>query len=345
MHNLKIGSNIKDYEVSFDDDFLTKDVASLGTHFIVDENVMQHLGTEFYQATTQKPVYLLHATEENKSYTHIGKVIDYLVENKLQRSSHLVAIGGGITQDIACFIASTYMRGVTWTFIPTTLLAQADSCIGSKSSINFGKYKNLLGTFNPPDQVVICNKFLSTLSKNDFNSGIGEIVKLFLLDNKEIDVNLINMNSVSDYVYGALLIKKRYIEVDEFDVSVRNILNYGHCVGHAIESATNFGIPHGIAVAMGMDVVNRFAMEQQLITKERFTALHNVIYPCYKDFELYPINLDKIAPTMSKDKKNTGNMLNIILPVDGVFAKKGFEQNEQTLDVLLRCFKFGPAAF
>jgi 3-dehydroquinate synthase len=343
VHNFIVNSRNKDYTVAFDDNFLNADIAALGSHFIVDANVIQHLGLEFYQAAHQKSIYILHATEENKSYNQIGKVIDHLLVNNLKRDSHLVAIGGGITQDITCFVASTFMRGINWTFVPTTLLAQADSCIGSKSSINFGNYKNLLGTFNPPDQVFICNKFLTSLSRHDFYSGIGEIVKLFLLDNQDICVDNITTANVSEYVSAALQIKKKYIEVDEFDRGIRNLLNYGHCVGHAIESATNFAIPHGIAIAMGMDIVNKFAHEQNLIREDRYRQLNKIIYPCYQDFADHSINLDRVLPALFKDKKNTGNMLNLILPVNEGFAKQGFERNKQILDSLLGCFQFNPA--
>jgi 3-dehydroquinate synthase len=338
VHDYDISSLSKTYTVSFDDTLLSKDIAAMGTHFIIDKNVMQHLGPVFYSAAQSKAVYLLNATEENKSYDRIGQVIEYLLTNNLRRDSHLVAIGGGITQDIACFIASTFMRGIDWTFIPTTLLAQADSCIGSKSSINFGPYKNLLGTYNPPNQIYISNEFLHTLTPQDFLSGVGEIVKLFILDHQAVDVAAVTVDTVSDYVYQAQQIKKTYIEFDEFDRGPRNLLNYGHCIGHAIESATNFGIPHGIAIAKGMDIANRFALQQELITQEQYDTMHSTIHPCYAAFDSYPINMNAIIPALSKDKKNTGNMFNLILPVGAQFEKRGFVKSPELTDNILRCF-------
>jgi 3-dehydroquinate synthase len=338
VHDYDISSQSKTYTVNFDDTLLSNDIANMGTHFIIDKNVMQHLGPEFYSRAQSKAVYLLDATEENKSYDKIGRVIEYFLANSLRRDSHLVAIGGGITQDIACFIASTFMRGINWTFIPTTLLAQADSCIGSKSSINFGQYKNLLGTYNPPNQIYISNQFLHTLTSQDFLSGLGEVVKLFILNHRDIDVNTITVDNVSEYVYQAQQIKKTYIEFDEFDRGPRNLLNYGHCIGHAIESATNFGIPHGIAIARGMDIANLFALQQELITQEQYDTMHTIIYPCYAAFDSYPIKLDAIIPALSKDKKNTGNMFNLILPVGSQFEKRGFVKSPELTDNILRCF-------
>jgi 3-dehydroquinate synthase len=338
VHDYDISSLSKTYTVNFDDTLLSKDIAAMGTHFIIDKNVMEHLGLEFYNAAQSKAVYLLDATEENKSYDRIGQVIEYFLTNNLRRDSHLVAIGGGITQDIACFIASTFMRGIDWTFLPTTLLAQADSCIGSKSSINFGPYKNLLGTYNPPNQIYISNEFLHTLTPQDFLSGVGEIVKLFILNHQAVDVTAVTVDTVSEYVYRAQQIKKTYIEFDEFDRGPRNLLNYGHCIGHAIESATNFGIPHGIAIAKGMDIANRFALQQELITQEQYDTMHSTIYPCYAAFDSYPINMDAIIPALSKDKKNTGNMFNLILPVHTQFEKRGFVKSPELTDNILRCF-------
>lgn len=338
VRDYDISSQSKTYTVNFDDTLLSKDIANMGTHFIIDKNVIQHLGAEFYTQAQSRAVYLLDATEENKSYDKIGRVIEYFIANNLRRDSHLVAIGGGITQDIACFIASTFMRGVAWTFIPTTLLAQADSCIGSKSSINFGQYKNLLGTYNPPNQIYISNQFLHTLTSQDFLSGLGEVVKLFILNHRDLDISTITVENVSEYVYQAQQIKKTYIEFDEFDRGPRNLLNYGHCIGHAIESATNFGIPHGIAIARGMDIANLFALQQELITQEQYDTMHNIIYPCYAAFDSYPINLDAVIPALSKDKKNTGNMFNLILPVGSTFEKRGFTKTPELTASILSCF-------
>jgi len=320
VHDFKIRSHSGPYYVTFVDNILNSDIIpKLGTHYLIDRNVYPLLGV------TLPNVVLVDATEETKSYKGIEPFITELLGMKLKRDSVLIAIGGGITQDIACFIATTFMRGIKWSFVPTTLLAQADSCIGSKSSINFNNYKNLLGSFTPPNEVYISTQFLDTLEDKDFKSGIGEIIKLFLVASTPIQPKEITRANVKEYIRRALIIKKRFIEADEFDQDIRQILNYGHCIGHGIESATNFAIPHGIAITMGMDVVNRFAYLEGLVDLEWYENVHKVLFENYKDFSGEYIDVDKVSDALTKDKKNTGSKINFVLPVNGSIVKRGFE--------------------
>lgn len=335
VHNFSIKSHVGDYLVEFDNDLLSnhKKLSSLGTHYIIDLNVVPLLGEKFFSDIAEKGVVLITANEQTKSYQGIEPIIESLIEKKLKRDSHLVAIGGGITQDITCFIATTFMRGIGWTFVPTTLLAQADSCIGSKSSINFGKAKNILGSFNPPNQVIISEPFLGTLKEEDIKSGIGEIIKLYIVDGKLVDSDTIRLN-LSKHLYNTLQIKKRFIEEDEFDVGPRNLLNYGHCLGHAIEASTNFGIPHGIAITMGMDIANRLAKEQNLITDQMYSDMSTVLFTNYYTHKDIPISKAGVFSALTKDKKNTGSKINIILPVNGALTKHGFENNSTFWEML-----------
>lgn len=328
MPNFEVQSHSGPYQVIFDNTIKTSlHLTTLGTHFIIDQNVWNTLPEDIITVLSNKHITLIEATEENKSYEKIGLVITKLLEQGLKRDSKLVAIGGGITQDITCFIATTFMRGINWVFVPTTLLAQADSCIGSKSSINFGNYKNLLGSFTPPNEVYISNQFLETLEDRDFKSGVGEIIKLFLIGQVKITPGEIVRENVDRYVYECLMIKKEYIEADEFDKGIRNLLNYGHCIGHGIESATNFDIPHGIAVSMGMDAANKLAWAENLITKERYQQMSEILFENYKEFVDTPISIEKVFAAQTKDKKNTGSKINLILPVNNSFIKQGFENN------------------
>ncbi len=326
MHNFEIKSHTGPYQVIFDNNLLNSNkIENLGTHYIIDRNVFKLFSDVTILELSRKEVVLIDATEETKSYKGVEPIITQLLGHNMKRDSVLVAIGGGITQDITCFIATTFMRGIKWTFVPTTLLAQADSCIGSKSSINFGKYKNLLGSFTPPNEIYVCDQFLTSLTDKDFNSGIGEIVKLLLIGETPVSPNEITRDNISEYVYKAMMVKKEYIEIDEFDKSIRNILNYGHCFGHGIESATNFAIPHGIAITIGMDIANVLAYDEGLITKERYEELHEVLYPIYKDHMNIRFTASDVFAAMAKDKKNTGSMINLILPVGNKMEKRGFE--------------------
>ena len=150
--------------------------------YIVDQNIVRLYSDRLGNILNSQRVIKITATERNKSLDCFPDYIDALVELKVRRGQTLVAIGGGIIQDITCFLAATMMRGMPWVFYPTTLLAQSDSCIGSKSSINSGDIKNILGTFTPPNKIVIDVDFLSTLEEKDIFSGIGEMIKVHAIN-------------------------------------------------------------------------------------------------------------------------------------------------------------------
>lgn len=286
-----------------------------GTHYIVDARVKDLYNLDYPN------MIVIAANEHQKSYQASEVVIDTLVKMNLRRDSHLVAIGGGIIQDITCWVASTFMRGIKWSFVPTTLLAQTDSCIGSKSSINFNQYKNLLGTFYPPEVVYIDDKFRKTLSEDDINSGLAELIKLMIIDDRSVEKleYLVDRRPVHDVsIAEALMIKKYFIEIDEFDKGPRNLLNYGHCFGHAIETASDYAIPHGIAVAMGMDLANA------LNNTEWYNQYHGILKTLYKQHLHHYIDLDRVFAAMNKDKKNVGGKLTIIVPDQFGLTKKQF---------------------
>lgn len=325
FEKLTIQSHKGAYSVSFDSPLLT-DAGMLlegHPHFLVDANVARLYAERLRHILGHKNTVVIEATEENKSIERIIPVIDRLVENSVRRDHTLVAIGGGIIQDITCFIASTLLRGMPWLFVPTTLLAQADSCIGSKSSINLGKTKNILGTFNPPNHIHICAEFLDTLEDKDIRSGIGEILKVHAIDSAvafdrlatDYEALFSDRRVLLAYVRKALLTKQRFIEEDEFDRGVRNIFNYGHSFGHAIEAATDFAVPHGIAVTLGMDMANRIAAQRGLVAQRDYLRMHDVLRKNYAPFARIPIPLERMLPALLKDKKNTSSKLVLILPV------------------------------
>jgi len=322
---MKIQSRSGPYSVSFVPELLSDITAILqGTpFFLVDANVARLYAEPLAELLTNPNTIIIEATEENKSIERVIQVIERLVEKKIRRANILVAIGGGIIQDITCFISSTLLRGVEWRFVPTTLLAQADSCIGSKSSINLGPVKNILGTFNPPSKIWICPAFLDTLDQKEVQSGIGEILKVHAIagqeafDKLKADFQRLipDRQVLLAYIRAALLIKQGYIEIDEFDQGVRNIFNYGHSFGHAIESATYFAIPHGVAVSMGMDMANHIAVMRSLLSEEHRDRMHGVLLQNYQNFKDVPIPLDDMLGALMKDKKNTATELMLIFPV------------------------------
>lgn len=324
---LVIQSHKGPYTVSFDTGLLQspRRLMEGEPHFLVDANVARLYANNLCDILAHPNTITIEATEENKSLEKIIPVFERLVQNKVRRGHILVAIGGGIIQDITCFIASTLLRGLPWRFAPTTLLSQADSCIGSKSSINLGATKNILGTFNPPREIFVDTGFLNTLDQKDIQSGVGEIIKVHAIDSAasfdrlagDFDRLFTDRSVLLKYIHSALLIKQRFIEEDEFDQGIRNIFNYGHSFGHAIESATNYAVPHGIAVAMGMDMANHISVARGLLPEALYYRMHATLRKNYGEYSMTPIPLDTMLSALMKDKKNTSTMLGLIFPVGG----------------------------
>jgi len=250
---MKVKSYLGEYEANFYSEFSWEEIKSAeNKFFVVDKKVYGLYENELKDLIGENPCFFVEAIEENKNIDKALEVISEMVEMKSKRNSLLVAIGGGIVQDISAFVANVIYRGISWVLIPTTLLAQTDSCIGSKTSLNFKQYKNLLGYFYPPTKIYIHTKFVHTLETKDYCSGLGEIMKCALMAGYESFLETRDnvealMNREDDVllkeIEKALNFKKSVIEVDEFDRSYRNIMNYGHTFGHALESTSNYVIP------------------------------------------------------------------------------------------------------
>jgi 3-dehydroquinate synthase len=206
------------------------------------------------------PSILLAANEATKNLNALPDLIAKLREANVTRQTRLLALGGGVIQDVTAFAASIYMRGVQWRYLPTTLLAMTDSCIGGKSSINVGPYKNLVGTFHPPTSIVIDPALVLTLTDEQRVSGLVEAAKIcYCHGTVTFDCYLalspnpsMSVEQLEQLITLSLQSKKWFIEIDEFDKKERLTLNFGHTFGHAIESASNFRISHGLGVAIGI---------------------------------------------------------------------------------------------
>ena len=323
--NLLIQSYQGPYKVYFNGDekfTFMSDLLGNESHIIIDSKVAEIYADQL-GLSGNKNIIKIVAIEENKSIEKILPIIEQLLENKIKKNHKLLAIGGGIIQDITCFISSILLRGISWKYLPTTLLSQADSCIGSKSSINLGHTKNILGTFNPPNEVFINHHFLDSLNPTEILSGIGEIIKVHAISGKlqfdqlarDYDDLTSDKSTLLRYVQQSLKIKKKFIELDEFDVDVRNIFNYGHSFGHAIEAATNFAIPHGVAVTMGIYIANQVAFHKGLLPIEEVDRMKGILQKNYDKFKSVPISFEKFISALQKDKKNINSTLVLILPV------------------------------
>jgi 3-dehydroquinate synthase len=310
--------------------------------YLIDRKVAELHASQFAGVLPASQCYEIEASERAKSYDQLEPIFCWLLENKFRRNAHLVVMGGGVLQDIGCFVASVLMRGVRWTLIPTTLLAQCDSCIGSKSSLNVNRFKNQLGTFYPAHEVRLCTDYLRTLATDELYSGLGEAIKLHLIDGQQATNRLRAMLAdetnlpLRDIIWASLQIKKRFIEEDEFDRGIRNILNYGHTFAHAFESATQYAIPHGVAVTMGVVFATYFATRIGLASSEYFDDVFAWTRPYFASYTpvLKQCDLAAVVDAMRQDKKNTGSEVTFILSVRPGMMEK-VAMNAQAVPALL----------
>lgn len=346
---LVIQSHTGSYQVEFAAGGLEALDAAIpaGAHFIIDRRVAELHGARMPRILAHASVLLIEATEEAKSLERFSAYVEHLVSRQVRRDQVLIAIGGGITQDITCFLAATLLRGMDWWFLPTTLLAQCDSCIGSKSSINCGSVKNVLGTFTPPRRVVIDSRFLETLDERELRSGVGEMLKAHAIEGPDAYDGL-----AADYdglfrdpavmqrrIRASLAIKQRFIEADEFDRGIRNVFNYGHSFGHAIETATNFAVAHGVAVSMGMDMANYVAAALGHSSDEPFCRMHPVLARNYRAEAAVAVDHDKLFAALGKDKKNVGSgSVTLILPDRAGRVARGVHADDQRFRDACRAF-------
>jgi len=323
VFDFKVRSSVHDYEVNFIDnvhDTLKNEICD-GDVIIIDNKVNELYPNLLESLNSGTPIVGLDARENQKSYEGLIPVMHKLISSGFRKNHRLIGIGGGIIQDITSFTASIMYRGVSWVFFPTTLLAQGDSCIGSKTSINFGDFKNQVGGFYPPKKIYINTKFLDTLSEADVKSGLGEMSHYFVVageddfkEFKNLYLNYIsNKENLAKMISNSLKIKKSYIEIDEFDQKERQVFNYGHSFGHAIESLTNFKVPHGIAVSFGMDIANFISVKKNYLSIKIRFEIRELLEKIWTGYDIKNINVEKFSNALSKDKKNVGNELRLIL--------------------------------
>jgi len=323
---LSIHSQIRDYEVIFEktDNFINTLSMHPHAYFAVDDSVWKIYSTTLLKKLPLGQVIIIPIHENKKNLETVQKLYNRLIKSPAKRNLTMVSIGGGILQDVSGFAASTIYRGINWIYIPTTLLAQADSCIGSKTSLNYSRYKNLVGTFYPPAQIHIYSPFLKTLQESDFYSGFGEVIKLHLMGGKQYYDSLVNLTSrilhreeaaLIKAIQQSLKIKLSYMEGDEFDIGRRNLLNYGHDFGHAIENTSKFEVPHGQAVIIGMMAANIIARNRGLLDGILEEQIAQKILIPNLLIKPKPNTLDSraIIKAMKKDKKRTGSNLALIM--------------------------------
>ena len=321
---LTVASRAGNYDVIFIEDFfeVLKNQYKKDTFFIIDERLIELYEDPFASILNKEYYILVEANEQHKTLDYCQHLIQSLVGKNIRKNYALIAFGGGIVQDITGFISSILFRGIRWEFFPTTLLAQADSCVGSKTSINFNEYKNLLGNFYPPSKIYIDARFLETLPFSEIKSGIGEIIHFFIIANSSLLTPLVDhyeemLSSpvmLRDYIIESLNIKKKLVEIDEYDKNERNVFNYGHTFGHAIETVSQYSVNHGQAVTMGMDIANYISLSLEKLGKRDFEYMHKILLKNMPQFHLPADMIEDYFTALSKDKKNIGKNLGCILP-------------------------------
>jgi len=320
--DLVVKSYKKEYTVRYIDVIGTEALQPLSNEFLVIDENINHLYPHIREYFDESKTYVFKAHESNKTLKFCTQLLNFLVENNFKRNNKLVAVGGGITQDIVGFTSSVMYRGVDWIFFPTTLLAQADSCIGSKTSINFNGTKNLIGTFHAPLEIFCCVEFLNTLPQKDIKSGIGEVLHYYLIDdyNKAIDMmgeydNIVkgDFSLMRRHIKQSLEIKKKIIEIDEFDQKIRKVFNYGHTFGHAIETLTDYSISHGQAVTLGMDLANYVSYRLGFIDYGLYVKMNKILVKNIPDYRIKREEITSYIGILLKDKKNINTSVGCVL--------------------------------
>jgi 3-dehydroquinate synthase len=261
--------------------------------------------------------------EEYKTLETAVKIYDSLINFKMERQSFLIALGGGVIGDITGFVAATYLRGVPYVQIPTTLLAQVDSSIGGKTAVNHPKGKNLIGAFYQPRSVFIDIDTLKTLPREEVLCGIAEIIKYGVIRDRDffeyLEGNierLINLDEeVTTYsIKRSCEIKAEVVSRDERESGLRGILNFGHTIGHAVESLTDYrGYRHGEAVAIGMAYASRLSLKSGLCSSEDYERVVNLIKAADLPTAISGLDADAIIDSLYLDKKVKEEKIRFIL--------------------------------
>jgi len=325
MHSkLTIDSSIHSYTIEFIDTMqaIQDLMKEPNTVSIVDSNV-----AKLYPQLNDG--IIVEATEKVKTLEGAEDLLNKLSERRANVKTKLIVIGGGIIQDLAGFCASVYARGIEYILIPTTLLSQADSCVGGKTSINLRSKKNLIGTFYPPTKILINKEFLNTLTRKDYISGLGEIYKFSILQN---DIESFDLSrNILEMIHEGLSYKISILKKDEFDKKERRFLNYGHTFGHAMETTSDNKIPHGLAVILGSMVAARVSKYLGYEVTNYQTILNKgikLIKDSRIELERDWFSLDKLLEIVKSDKKSIGQLTMVLID------KEPFLKNIEDVEVI-----------
>lgn len=316
-----------------------------GLFIITDSNVynMYKKNIMHYEDTFGCNTFIFEAGEKSKNINTVQLIYDFLLVNGCNRKSLVIALGGGVVGDLTGFAASTFMRGVRYINIPTTLISQCDSCIGGKVGYNYNDVKNLIGNFYNPEFTFVSTSFLQTLTEQDYLSGLGEVVKYGAIKDKAI-LSYIEQNQkqirerendrLQHITRECLRIKSEIVHEDFRDEGIRNVLNFGHTVGHGLEIISNYQLCHGKAVALGILTAVKLSYDifkYDDDTYERLIKIYNNIgLPTEYKIHEY----DKFFNVLSHDKKNTMGLNFVLIDENGICKTKVKVTREQVVKAL-----------
>lgn len=283
---------------------------------ITDNNVAKlHLSKLTSSMSCNVDVYIVESGESAKSMDNYAAILSYLAENFYTRSDIIIALGGGVVGDLAGFVAASYMRGIRFIQLPTTLLAAIDSSVGGKTAINLPAGKNIVGAFHQPIACYVDIDTLATLSEAEWNCGMGEAVKYAILEggsSLQIVANQVDMTNVAELIALSIQAKAKYVVGDELDKCKRMLLNLGHTYGHAIEAESCYSISHGRAVAMGILCALDLSIKLGVFRGSR-VAIESLVHKLIEDYTISYVELNK---WIARDKKAEGSMINLVLIED-----------------------------
>lgn len=292
---------------------------------ITDENVYRLYGEkithQLYQTGKLAETIVIPAGDESKSLEIYDQIIETMLEGYITKNSLLIAFGGGMIGDLAGFVAGTYMRGIDFIQVPTTLLAH-DSAIGGKVALNHPLAKNSIGLFYQPKTVIYDTTLLQTLPDVEWLSGFGEVLKHSEIDSEfQLNIRVFDdIKNVQNYLKDSIDVKRKIVERDPFEKGGRIYLNYGHTFGHALEQHLNYTIPHGICVIYGLMFVA--LLEKRSI--EKYQMILNFIE--FEKPNVKPDDIFEIIEFMQRDKKQKGRSLAFLLKEDAYFVMKPIKQ-------------------
>lgn len=293
---------------------------------VCDSNVEPHYGeivkNELSKVGSEVYVFTFPAGESNKNLNTVKDLYTFLIEHKFDRKDVLAALGGGVTGDLTGYAAATYLRGIDFVQLPTSILSMVDSSIGGKTGVDFDSYKNMVGAFYQPKLVYMNMSVIDTLPLKEFYAGFGEILKHGLI--KELDYYvwiLENMAEIythepevmEEVIYRSCMIKRAVVENDPKEKGERALLNFGHTLGHAIEKLKNFELLHGECVALGMVAAAHISWKRGYIEQEEFLEIRDMMVAFRLPISLEDLTAEDIVTATKLDKKMDKNQIRFIL--------------------------------